>query len=423
MKKRTLILFLFMGCTMPALATDWPQWRGPERTDVSKESGLLKSWPKNGPQLLWTYDNAGNSYSGPAIVGNRLYTLGSDANSEFVLALDIATGKQAWKCPIAPRFKNNWGDGPRCTPTVDGESIYVIGGQGELACVDRNTGKKRWSKNLRSDLGGQMMSGWGYCESPLVDGNKVICSPGGSKGALAALDKKTGKVLWRSKDTTDQAAYSSVIIADMPGHRHYVQLTGKGVVGISPKDGSQLWYYSKEGIFRTAVIPTAIYHDGHVYVTSGYGAGCDLIKLTASGSTIDAEKVYANKIMTNQHGGVVYLEGHVYGYSDSERGWVCQDFLKGTVVWSEKRKLGKGSVTCVNDRLYCYSEDEGTAVMIDATTDGWKERGRFTIPQESNIRSQSGKIWTHPVVSNGHLYLRDQDYIFCYDLKERTASR
>jgi outer membrane protein assembly factor BamB len=417
---RTLPLLVLCLCAGLAAAADWPQWRGPDRTGVSRETGLLRTYPSTGPTLLWTYRDTGAGYSSPAIVGDRLYTMGARDKQEYVLALDVQTGKEVWASPIGPLFVQDRGDGPRGTPTVDGELLYGLGGQGELAAVETATGKVRWHINLRSDLRGQMMSGWGYSESPLVDGDKVICTPGGSHGTLAALDKRTGRVLWRSKELTEAAGYSSAIVAEVGGVRQYIQMTGQGVAGVAAGDGKLLWHHAKPD-YRTAVIPTPIFHDNHVYITSGYSAGCDLLKLTPDGQGTRAEKVYANKHMVNHHGGVVLVGEHVYGYSDSSRSWVCQNFKTGEVVWSAQRKLGKGSVTCADSLLFCYSEDDGILAVIDASPKGWQERGRFKIPQETSKRRPRGKIWTHPVVADGRLYLRDQELLFCFDIKVDSA--
>jgi outer membrane protein assembly factor BamB len=397
-----------------ARAADWPQWRGPNRDEISVEKGLRKSWPNGGPPLLWRFDAAGVGFSGPAVVGDRLYTLGAVGDDEHVLAIDAKSGKQVWSSAIGPTFINGWGDGPRGTPTVDGEFLYAIGGQGNLVCVETASGKKRWSVSLPQDLGGQMMSGWGYTESPLVDGDKVVCSPGGSQGTLAALDKKTGAVIWRSRGLTDAAAYSSMIVAEVGGIRQYVQMTSAGVAGVAARDGTPLWH-SSQAVNGTAIIPTPLFHDGYVYVTSGYHAGCALVKLVPDSHGLRAETVYSNKTMVNQHGGVVRVGEFVYGYSDGE-GWVCQEFKTGRRVWAERRKLGKGSLTYADGHLYCYSENDGTVVLIEATPAGWHESGRFTIPVQTSQPRKSGQIWTHPVVANGRLYLRDQDLIYCYGI-------
>jgi outer membrane protein assembly factor BamB len=406
----TLLLIL----SLPALAADWPQFRGPERSDVAKETGLLKTWPAGGPKLLWTFDNAGIGFSGPAIVGDRLFTMGGRGDRELLFALDVKTGKEIWSTEVGALFTNPWGDGPRATPTVDGEQVYALGGNGNLLCVESATGKKRWQVSLDGDLGGAVPY-WGCGESPLVDGEQVIVTPGGEKGALAALDKKSGKVIWRSAELKDGAAYSSIVVAVAGNVRHYVQMTDKGVAGVSARDGKLLWQ-SELGFNDTAIVPTPIVNGDHVYVSSGYGAGGGVLKLSADGDKVKAEQVWANRVMVNHHGGVLKFGDHTYGFSDG-RGWICQDFKTGERVWDGRGKLGKGSLTCADGRLYLYSESDGACVLIDASPAGWNETGRFKIPKETKIDRKSGGIWTHPVVANGRLYLRDQDLIFCFDVK------
>jgi outer membrane protein assembly factor BamB len=419
---RTLLILCWCLCAavQPTAAADWPQWRGPERTDLSKETGLLKAWPSDGPPLLWTYEDSGIGYSGPAVIGDRLYSMGADDQKEYVYALDIRTRtpKKLWSTEVGSIFREGHGNGPRGTPTVDGSLLYCIGGQGELVCVDTATGERRWHTNLRDELGGKMMSGWGYTESPLVDGDKVVCTPGGSQGTLAALDKKTGKVLWRSKEFKDAAGYSSLVVMTVAGIRQYVQMTGESVAGIAADDGRLVWHFSRTS--RTAAIPTPIVHENYVYVSSGYGTGCALLKISPdTGGSMKCEQVYANKNMVNHHGGVVLVGEHLYGYSDG-KGWVCQNLLTGGILWQERSKLGKGSLTYADGRLYCYSEDNGTSVLLEPTPDGWKEKGRMRIPRESSRRASSGKFWTHPVIANGKLYLRDQDLLFCFDVRDRA---
>ncbi len=419
MTKRFLSVAVLLSAALPALADDWPQFRGPGRSDISQEKGLLPKWPAAGPRLLWTFDQGGSGYSGPAIVGNQLFTMGTKDNSECVLALDVATGKELWSTPIGSVFKESHGNGPRATPTVDGDALYTLGGQGVLVCLQTSDGKLVWKKDLKKDFGGQLMSGWGFCESPLIDGDKLVCTPGGSKGAMIALDKKSGKEIWRTADLSDKCSYSSIIIARIHGVRQYIQDTAGAVVGVAVDSGKVLWRHPVSA-FRTAVIPTPIFHDGCVYASAGYGAGCECFQIERDGDGFTTKKLYANKVMTNHHGGVVLVGDYLYGYSDSERGWVCQEFKTGKLVW-KSNKLGKGGLTCAGGHLICYGEEKGTVVLVPATPDGWKEDGRFSLPKESQIRPPAGRFWTHPVVANGRLYLRDQDLIFCFDVKDQIV--
>jgi outer membrane protein assembly factor BamB len=418
MKVNVLLGTCFAALAGLAVAADWPQWQGPDRNNISADTGLLQNWPEGGPKLLWSYEKAGVGYSGPAVVGDRLYTLGAEDGKEWLYALDVQTGKKLWATPVGPMFQNGYGSGPRSTPTVDGQLVYAIGGQGNLICVQADSGKRVWLARLKEDLGGVMMSGWGYSESPLVDGDKVVCTPGGKRGAVAALNKKTGEVLWRSTRYTDSAAYSSLVISEAGGVRQYVQMTGQSLAGVAAKDGRLLWRFERTS--RTAAVPTPICHKDFVYASSGYGAGCTLLKISGQGNELSAEEVYSNKNMVNHHGGVVLFEDHVYGYSDG-KGWVCQDFKSGELVWQERNKLEKGSLIHADGRLYCYGEKDGTLVLIEASPKGWMEHGRFRIPQPSKLprppNRRQNNVWTHPVVANGRLYLRDQEMLFCYDIK------
>jgi outer membrane protein assembly factor BamB len=433
MKARILLSLLAgVAAAWPLRADDWPQFRGPDRSGVSKETGLLQSWPKGGPPLAWTFKQAGIGYSGPAVVGDRLYLMGARGDAEFVFALDLKSAegnnvKELWATRIGPLFSwkgNSYNSGPSATPSVDGELVYALGGQGDLLCVEAATGKERWRKNLPADLGAEVNPigggpeklGWGYTWSPLVDGEQLICVPGGSQGTLAAMNKKTGEVIWRSKGLTDQATYSSPIVASVDGVRQYIQMTNAGIAGVAAKDGELLWYYQRKPPYSDVVIDTPIFHDGYVYATVAFSLGCDLIKIVRRSAKFAAEKVYANKNLMNQSGGVILVNGRIYGYSKG-KGWVCQDFKKGNIVWSERRKLGPGSLTAAEGELYCYGEDDGTMVLVTANTKGWLEKGRFDIPQKSALNKSSGKLWTHPVIANGRLYLRDQELLFCYDIR------
>ncbi|HEY1049022.1 MAG TPA: PQQ-binding-like beta-propeller repeat protein [Prosthecobacter sp.] len=391
-----------------AAAGDWPQWRGPNRDDVSKETGLLKKWPSDGPKRAWVNEDAGLGYSGFAVAGGKLYTLGLYDTDEKVVCLDAATGKKVWDTTIGSIYNNNWGNGPRSTPTVANGMVYALGANGDLACLNAETGKKEWDKSLTKDFGGKLQS-WGYTESPLVDGDQVVVTPGGEGGAIVALDSKSGATKWKTKDLTDNAQYSSIIVIEPKGQKQYVQLLMNTIVGVSPKDGAIVWKSDFPG--RTAVIPTPIYKDNHIYVTAGYGVGCKMIKLTDG----VAQEVYSNKNMVNHHGGVLLVGDHLYGHSDSG-GWTCQHFATGEVVWKDKG-IGKGAVAFADGMLYCQAENDGTIALVEASKDGWKMVSSFKLEAQSSQRKPQGKIWTHPVIAGGKLFLRDQEFISCYDIK------
>ncbi len=390
-------------------ALDWPQWRGPDRTDLSAETGLLKSWPPEGPKQLWLFKQGGNAYSGPSIVAGKFFTMGTRENQEVLLCLDAAKGTEIWNAPLSSILDNKWGGGPRSTPTVDGGFIYAMSGTGTLACVQASDGKVVWQRTMK-ELGGKT-PGWGYTESVLVDGDQVVCTPGGDQGTVAALDKKTGATIWQSKDLTDGAQYPSIMKAAINGEPQYVQLTMKTLFGIAPKDGSVLWRTPFPG--KTAVIPTPIVKGNEVFVTAGYGVGCQLVRIEPGNK---ASVVYENKTMKNHHGGVILVGDYLYGHSDGV-GWVCMEWKTGNEVWSDKKSLGKGAIGYADGMLYLLEESSGNVVLIEASPKGWNEKGRFKLDPQSTIRSPQGRIWTHPVIANGKLYLRDQDLIYCYAVK------
>jgi outer membrane protein assembly factor BamB len=433
--KRILALLSLLTTATLLSAEDWPQWRGPKRAGVSDEKGLLQAWPEKGPKLVWTFDDCGLGFSSFSVVGDRLYTMGARKEETYVIAIDAGMGKQVWSAKVGKIFTysgNYWGDGPRSTPTIDGDLLYALGGHGDLVCLQTKDGKEVWRKNLVKDFGGEMMSEWGYSESVLVDGPNVICTPGGKTGTLAALDKKTGEMKWRSKELTAKAPYSSIMPATLAGVRQYVQagyiddIQGGILSAVAADDGRLLW---SESIFKGssyAVAPTPIIKGDQVYMTSGYGGGCHLFEITAAGDKLAAKELYSSKnrkTMKNTHGGVVLVGEHIYGHSE-RLGWVCQEFKSGDVVWMERFDLPSqsGAITYADGNLYLYDE-EGNAALVKANPEKWELISKFEIPQKSKLMegrptSRSAKIWAHPVVANGRLYLRDQEFIFCYDVKK-----
>jgi outer membrane protein assembly factor BamB len=437
MDKHLGLVLLLLLSTFPAItrADDWPQFRGPKRDGVSRETGLLQAWPKGGPKLLATFSECGVGYAGPAIVGDRLYMCGGRKGDEYVFALDLkkaTEGKieEIWSARIGPLFTwngNTWNIGPNVAPTVDGEVLYALGGFGDLVCVEIANGKERWRVNLPKDLGGEVNPigggtedptplGWGYAMSPLVDGDVLVCVPGGKKGLLAGLDKKTGKVLWQSKEIAVQASYSSPIAAETAGIRQYIQVINRGIVGVAAKDGKLLWSYKRDQPYGDVVTAAPLVSDNHVFSTVGFTQGCDCVKLAASDGKIAAEKVYSSKEMQSRDGGVVLVGEHIYGYSE-KGGWACLEFKTGKVKWTEREALGRGSVTCADGRLYCCAEKGGNVVLAEPIADAWSEKGRLRLPKESKQRPISGGLWTHPVIANGRLYIRDQELLFCFDVK------
>jgi outer membrane protein assembly factor BamB len=407
-----LFVITILTIGVASAADDWPQWRGPNRDGHSPDKGLLKEWPTDGPTLVWKATGLGIGYTNVSVVGNRIFAMGDLDDASQVIALNVADGKPLWTAKVGKAGAPGWGHfaGPRCTPTVDGDRVYAVGQYGEVACLDAASGKEIWRKDYVKDFGGELPE-WGYCGMPLVDGKQVILMPGGKRGDLVALDKKTGELIWQSTDFVDSIHYSSPIVAEIGGVRQYIQLTDASVAGVAASDGSLLWRAPRKG--ATAVIPTPIIRDDSVYVTSGYGAGSQLFKIKAADGKFTADQAWTDKAMINQHGGVVLVGKYLFGYSDG-KGWVCQDFDSGKALWTEK-KLDKGSITYADDMLYLREESgKGTVALVAPTADGYVEKGRFEQPDRSDKNS-----WPHPVVIGGRLYLRDQDILLSYDVKKK----
>jgi outer membrane protein assembly factor BamB len=394
-------------------AAEWPQWRGPHRDGRCRETGLLREWPAGGPPLVWKTTGLGGGYTTPSFAHGLIYGMGYVGKDELAWALDEKSGKPRWRTRIAPAFKDmGYAQGPRCTPTVAEDLLFTLSAGGLLSCLDARAGKLLWQQDLAKKFGGKMMSNWGYSESPLVDGNQVVCTPGGPKGSVAAFDKRTGKLRWQSKGITDKASYASLVVANWGGVRQYVQISDRSVYAVAARDGRLLWRAARKG--RTAVVPTPIVAGNLVYVSSGYGVGCNCFEISHLGGKFSATQRYANKNMVNHHGGVVLVDGRLYGYSDG-KGWVCQDLKSGRMIWNEKKKLGKGAILYADGHLYLrYEGSRGTVALIECTPQGYVEKGRFNQPDRTKERS-----WPHPVIHDGRLYLRDQGLLLAYDVRAR----
>jgi outer membrane protein assembly factor BamB len=423
------IALLLMGASASAgsmSSFDWPQWQGPDRNAVSKEHGLLQEWPKNGPPLAWKVNGLGGGYSGPSIAAGRVFSMSNRGEDEVVWALSEADGKTVWVTRLGPAFKQkDWPqgkEGPACTPTVDGERLYVLGMGGELACLEASDGKIIWQHSLQTNFGGRIPT-WSYRESPLVDADKVICTPGGEDATLVALDKLTGKTAWKSRvPGSPKGAYTSAIAIEWEGQRQYVQFTQKALVGLAASDGKFLWRYDRAANSHGINCTTPIYQDGQVFGASAYGAGGGLVKLSkdATGG-VKADEVYFTRKMQNHHGGVILLGGCLYGANGGNEGGalVCLDFQTGNVLWDERddaeHRAPKGSVALADGQLY-YRTEKGTMLLIEPSPKQYLERGRFEQPDRTRQPA-----WAHPVIANGKLYLRDQDLLLCYDVKAKSG--
>ena len=416
----TIAASLLFLPTAPEDGPYWPQWRGPDRTGISPDTGLLDQWD-GAPPLVWKASGLGIGFSSISLVDGRIFTMGDRDGRMAVIGLSADDGEMLWSTPIGPVWSPNNYAGPRCTPTVDGDRVYAIGSHGDLVCLDAATGKLRWQKNFKDDFGGKMMSGWGYSESPLVDGEKLVCTPGAPDAAIVALDKLTGEVIWQAEtpdlgeNGRDGAGYSSIVISHGGGVKQYVQLMGRGLVSVTADDGRFLWNYNRIAN-KTANIPTPIIKDDLVFASTGYGTGAALLKLAPSGEGVQAEEVYflPAKTLQNHHGGMILLGDYLYGGHGHGKGFpVCFELATGKPMWEKQRGPGSGSaaVACADGKLY-FRYQNGTVALINATPDAYELRGSFEIPE---VEQPS---WPHPVIIGGRMYLREQDALYCYDVEK-----
>lgn len=389
-------------------ADDWPQWRGPTRDGISREVGLLKQWPGEGPPLAWKAGGIGAGFSSLAVVGNRIYTLGDKSDGSYAFCLDADnSGKILWDTRIGQAGERGGYHGPRATPSIDANRLYALNQHGEVVCLDTADGKEIWRKSLSKDFSGRT-PGWGYTQGPLIDGDKLLLTPGGKTGTVVALDKLTGDRLWQTAEFTDSAHYAPLIKATIGETSQYIQLTDRSLAGIS-MDGKLLWRADRRG--KTAVVPTPVVKDNIVFVTSGYGVGCNAFKITGAGGDFSAEQIYANDQFQVHHGGVVLVGDHIYAATDNA-GLTCMELASGEVAWNEKAP-GKGSIMYADGQLYVRNEG-GALYLAGATPKGYEEKGNFKQPDRSKQRA-----WPHPVIANKKLYIRDQDILLCYDIAAR----
>jgi outer membrane protein assembly factor BamB len=385
---------------LAAAPDDWPQWRGPRRDGVSAETGLLKQWPAGGPPLAWKSGGAGEGYSSFAVSGGRLYTLGARQGTEYLIAYDAASGKKVWEVANGRRFENDRGSGPRSTPTVDGDRLYVFGSSGDLTVLDAASGKVFWTQNLLRTYGGSNIQ-WGLSESPLVLSDRIIVTPGGSGAAIVALKKTDGSLIWKTQ--SDEPGYSSALLHTVGNVQQAIVFTGERALGVDVNDGRLLWSYNRVAN-RTANIATPIARRNRVFLSSDYGTGAALLSLAAEGNKVTASEVYFTNDMRNHHASSVLVGDYLYGFSSSIL--TAMQFDTGKVAWRD-RSVGKGSVVVADNQLYLFSE-QGVVGLADVNPSQYVERGRF------QLKTGSLPTWSHPVVSGGKLFLRDQDTIYAY---------
>lgn len=398
------------------LAADWTRWLGPGRDGKSVETGLLRSWPEGGPKLVWRASGLGEGYSTMAVAGNRVYTQGQEGEQQFVVALDAASGKQVWKTPAGKAYSNPQGGGPRGMPQVDGNRLYALSSDGTLVCLDTETGKRVWGFNYVEKFGSTIPK-WGFSESPLVDGDRLIINPGGKGAGIVALNKATGDVVWRSQD--DLTNYSSVLPLDFGGLRIYTVITGSAAIGVDARDGALLWRYERVANRPSINIATPVYADGHVFYSTGYDHGCALLRLAAEGGKVTATEVYFSRDMQNHFTTSIKVGDYLYGFSGNQPGvLVAMDFNSGKAAWRD-RSVNKANCILAENLLYCLGES-GTVGLIEPSPSGYKEISRFQFqPAREGGPSwaPSGQMWAYPAIANGRLYLRDQDNLHAYDIR------
>ena len=403
------------------MAGDWPTFRGPGRTAVAPDTGLLDTWPAEGPRLVWQTAGAGRGYASLAIAGDRIYTLGDGLSTaadadEYLTCFDRATGKQLWMTKTG----KPWTDGQetwqssRSTPTVDGDTVYVLSPFGLLLACDTATGRERFRVDLPTRFGGTKGDSWGYSESVTIDGRRLVCTPGGEKATLVALDKTTGEPIWKCAVPGDRGAgHASVVIATVGGRRIYVTTTASGAIGVDAETGTLLWTAPIDK--TTAVIPSPIVRDDLVFFSAGYKRGGALLRqVPGPDGTVTVEQVYPlNTDLSNKHGGIVLVGEHLYGDSDDKGIPFCAEFMTGKVIW-KKRGSGKGSATVMAADGHVYVRyADGTLSLVKASPADYEEVAAFKVPGSGDRPS-----WAHMVILDGRLYLREGDAILCYDLRQ-----
>lgn len=407
-------LSLSWAFILPLAAADWPQWRGPQRDGHSAETGLLQEWPKAGPKLLWQVTNSGSGFSTPSVVGGEIYLLGNEGlENEFALALSTKDGSRLWSARLGkvgqPGQNPNY-PAARSTPTVDGKFLYALGSDGDLVCLEKADGREHWRKNLRTDFGGRCGE-WAYAESPLIDGDALICTPGGGNATMVALNKLTGDVIWKcAMPEADDASYASAVVAEFSGVKQYVQFLSKGLAGIDAKTGKLLWRYQRSAKNSPAVVITPIVSDDCIY-SGAFMAGGAGIKVKKQDGAFVAQELYYSTKLPWASSGVVKVGDYLYGNSDPSV--LCVNFKTGAIQWQERSP--DLSWLAADGRLYFHA-DNGDVGLLEPSPEVYREISRFT-PQNRPAAGGQAKALASPVIAGGRLYIREQNSLWCYDVK------
>jgi hypothetical protein len=404
---RNVIIAAAFSAAAAVTAVEWPQFHGPRRDNVSDETGLLTQWPAEGPRLLWTATGIGEGFSSVAIANHMIYITGNVGTGTVISALGL-DGKVQWTFTNGPADKHAY-PGTRSTPTVDGDRVYHENSVGDLVCLEAVTGKLRWSLNILSKFGGRKPK-WGLAESPLVDGDRLICLPGGTNASMAALNKLTGETLWVCSGSPEKPGYASPVAFDFGGVRQIATMMEKSAVGVRADTGKPLWR-APHAAFADETVSTPLFHDRYVFVSTLPPGGSQCLELSAEGQGIGVKRAWHSLALNNHHGGVVLWDGHLYG-SDFLGKWLCLELSSGRVAYKAEG-VGKGALTCAGGMLYTVAEKGGTVGLVKATPQGHTVISRFRLPQGGN-----GPVWAHPVVCGGRLYLRHGDCLYCYDVKK-----
>jgi outer membrane protein assembly factor BamB len=391
---------------------EWPCFHGIDRTNLSDETGLLKAWDEKGPALLFTISGLGEGYSSTAIAGGLIYTAGSNGNQSFLYAFDLK-GKPVWKKPNGPAWsvKVSWAssyNGPRSTPTIDNGVVYHLSEAGWLTAFRARTGEVIWSRDLPKDFNAKIPM-YGYAESVLIDGDNLYVRTGSEKAYQACLSKRTGQTIWTSGEIPGGYAYSSMIIEDFGGFRQIIGVTNTCYYSVDARTGKLLWKTDFINQYEINCSDAIVFND-YVFLTSGEGKGCMLIRLKKAGSGITTEKVWETRLMDNYHGGVILYNGYLYGSGSQARDWYCLDFLTGRQMWKTN---GSGSLTYADGMVYLYDE-KGNMKLVKASPEKFEKTGEFKVPAGG-----AGPYWAHPVVCGGRLYLRHNDKIFVYEIRKK----